>query len=296
MKDVDSILMHLVVRPSTKNLWLCKTMLSEQVHTFEEHDVTVIMFQGEPYFRAVDVTRALGYTDSAQALRKNVQNIYVKTRSEMSETGPGATSADLSAGQIAGNPITSPRTKVKSFKQPLYISEPGIYELIWHSKEVEALRFRQWILEEVLPEIRKTGKYVKNAQVSLMCERDLHYKVIDFIRKFFPEAVLVPGLGELQDSEPKRLDAWGKGYKSGQPDILLLTRTRHHNGLAIELKTPLGVGAASTQQETFLRTLQKNRYETLLSNSYDDVIVKILEYRDAARQCIPRSLPRSSGE
>ena len=71
--------MHLVVRPSTTNLWLCKTMLSEQVHTFEEHDVTVIMFQGEPYFRAVDVTRALGYTDSAQALRKNAQNINVKT-------------------------------------------------------------------------------------------------------------------------------------------------------------------------------------------------------------------------
>ena len=110
-----------------------------------------------------------------------------------------------------------------------------------HSKKPEALRFHRWLVEEVLPEIRKTGKYMKQQQMSLMCETDLHYKVINFIRKFFAEAVIVPGLGELQDTDAKRIDAWKKGYKSGQPDILILNRTRNASGLAIELKTPLAV-------------------------------------------------------
>jgi len=78
---------------------------------------------------------------------------------------------------------------------------------MWHSKKPEALRFRQWLVEEVLPEIRRTGGYVRNQPVSLMCETDLHYKVVHFLRRFFAEAVMVPGLGELQDTSEKRIDS-----------------------------------------------------------------------------------------
>ena len=87
-----------------------------------------------------------------------------------------------------------------------------------------------------------------------MCEKDLHYKVIDFIRKFFVEAIVIPGLGELQDTDPKKLDAWSKGYKAGQPDILILNRTRKTSVLAIELKTPYCHSEASQKQNIFLGT------------------------------------------
>ena len=260
-------------------------MLSEQVHTFEQKDIAVAVCMGVPYFRAADVTLSLGYADSTQAVRKNVNEKYVRTLTELREEAVGD---KLSARQFI--------PEVQVGRPPLYISEPGVIELVWHSKKPEALRFREWVLEEVLPEIRKTGTYVRNAQVSLMCERDLHYKVIDFIRKFFPEAVLVPGLGELQDTESKRSDAWSKGYKAGQPDILLLNRTHKTSGLALELKTPLCQRSPSPQQQAFLESLRKQKYETLLSNSYDDIIVKIIEYREAARRCIPRARLRSSVE
>ena len=271
-------------------------MLCEQVHTFEQCDVAVLVFQGMPYFRACDVTSALGYTDSAQAIRKNVNSIYVKTQDEFREVVSGAPSDDVSPGPNDENASTNLFTKGRGFKKPLYISEPGVYELIWHSKKPEALRFRQWIVEDVLPEIRKTGKFVRNEQMSLMCETDLHYKVIAFIRRFFDDAIIVAGLGELQDTSEKRIDAWKKGYTAGQPDILILNRTRKASGLAIELKTPLCQRNPSLQQEAFLKALQTNTFETLISNCYDEIVVKILEYREAVRRCIPRKRARSSVE
>jgi prophage antirepressor-like protein len=41
----------------------------------------------------------------------------------------------------------------------LFISEPVLYRLIFKSKKKEAKKFQDWIFEEVLPSIRKTGEY-----------------------------------------------------------------------------------------------------------------------------------------
>ena len=260
-------------------------MLREQVHTFEKHDVAVVVSIGTPYFRATDVTFALGYANSTQAVRKNVSKKYVRTLTELREE---------TAGNKGSGEEFIPELQVG--RPPSYISEPGVIELVWHSKKPEALRFREWVLEEVLPEIRKTGKYVRYEQMSLMNETDLHYKVVDFIRKHFHEAIIVAGLGELQDTEEKRIAAKRKGYTKGQPDILILNKTRYYNGLALELKTPLGCGTTSAEQDAFLNTLKKNRFETLLSYTYDEIVVKIIEYREASRRCVPRRKKPSSAD
>ena len=41
-------------------------------------------------------------------------------------------------------------------------------------------------------------------------ETDLHYKVVDMIRRFYPDSILAAGLGENQDTEDKRLDSYRK--------------------------------------------------------------------------------------
>ena len=51
-------------------------------------------------------------------------------------------------------------------------------------------------------------------------ETDLHYKVVDLIRKYYPDSILVAGLGENQDTDVKRLDSYKKGYTRGQPDLI----------------------------------------------------------------------------
>lgn len=41
-----------------------------------------------------------------------------------------------------------------------FLTESGVYKLIFKSKKAEAERFQDWVTDEVLPQIRKTGRYI----------------------------------------------------------------------------------------------------------------------------------------
>ena len=71
-------------------------------------------------------------------------------------------------------------------------------------------------------------------------DTDLHYKVVGLIRRFYPDSILVAGLGENQDTEAKRLDSYRKGYMKGQPDLMILNYHKDFIGLGIEFKSPTG--------------------------------------------------------
>ena len=49
----------------------------------------------------------------------------------------------------------------------LCVTESGLYALILRSTKPNAKKFRKWITSEVLPQIRKTGKYAINNQSSI---------------------------------------------------------------------------------------------------------------------------------
>ena len=51
-------------------------------------------------------------------------------------------------------------------------------------------------------------------------EYDLHTKVVEFIGRSYLEAILTPGLGELQGTSGKRISSYRKGCQKGQPDII----------------------------------------------------------------------------
>ena len=90
---------------------------------------------------------------------------------------------------------------------------------------------------------------------------------------------ILPSLGELQDCPSKRATAWKKGYRGGTPDLLLLHPNEQFNGLAIELKTPLGNGRLSSKQESCIVELKtKCSFETLVSNDYTEIILFIVAY------------------
>lgn len=41
----------------------------------------------------------------------------------------------------------------------MYVDEPNLYRLAFKSKKESAIEFQDWVFEEVIPSIRKTGKY-----------------------------------------------------------------------------------------------------------------------------------------
>ena len=59
--------------------------------------------------------------------------------------------------------------------------------------------------------------------------------------------------------------------------------------MAIELKSPIGWGVVSPDQQKFLESLQEAGYKTLVSSDYDEIVVQIREYfrevRSFCAQC-----------
>ena len=91
-----------------------------------------IMFVGK------DVATALGYKDTSDALKKHVDTDDKLTR------------------QIADS---GQRRAI------IIINESGLYSLILSSKLPQAKAFKRWVTSEVLPSIRRTGRYELPQQI-----------------------------------------------------------------------------------------------------------------------------------
>ena len=114
--------------------------------------------------------------------------------------------------------------------------------------------------------------------VNINNESDLHIKVVNCIKNKFLDLIMVPGLGELQDTETKRIDACSKGYRGGQPDLIILSPAKHFSGFAIEFKSPPGKWSISDKQEDWQNKLVALKYKTMISDDYDAILIELIQY------------------
>ena len=133
----------------------------------------------------------------------------------------------------------------------LYLNESGLYSLIFGSKLESAEAFKRWVTKDVLPSIRKTGRYSyddMNHKYNNMLtfkienETDLHVKVVSFLKKRYPHSLFTVTLGENQDTVHKRIDSFNKGYLRGSPDLIINNLHKNYTGFCIEFKSPKGNG------------------------------------------------------
>lgn len=115
------------------------------VNTFDFNNETLTVYGtvDEPWFKARDIANMLEYTDTKQAIRDHVLEVDIKTWRELSDLQGGVEKTPPSNMQ--------PLTK--------FINESGVNSLIMGSKKKAARKFKHWITSEVLPSLRKTGKY-----------------------------------------------------------------------------------------------------------------------------------------
>lgn len=79
--------------------------------------------------------------------------------------------------------------KTSESRNVLIINEKGLYRLIMRSNKPEAERFQDWVFHDVLPSIRKTGKYEISRQEPLLHEMSLSEQVasirtvVDFLQE-----------------------------------------------------------------------------------------------------------------
>ena len=125
--------------------------------------------------------------------------------------------------------------------------------------------------------------------MQLINESDLHYKLVEFIRKRYSDVLIVAGLRENQTTSEQRIDSWRKGYTKGQPDIILPIRSGRKAGLALELKSPGWQAEASEHQKAFLHRLEEQGWEILVSNCYEDLLFAVRDYMDKTSKKRKRS-------
>ena len=98
-----------------------------------------------PLFCAMDLCRALGYSNGRDAVAKHVDSEDVAKRDTLTKGGT---------------------------QQLTFVTESGMYALILGSKLPQARQFKHWVTSEVLPSIRKTGSYsvekLSRKQLALM--------------------------------------------------------------------------------------------------------------------------------
>lgn len=95
-------------------------------------EIRTAEIDGKPYFVGTDVAKALGYNNPRDAVSRHCKGVVKRD--------------------------TPTSSGIQSMS---YINEGDLYRLIMKSKLPSAEKFESWVMDEVLPIIRKTGSYHK---------------------------------------------------------------------------------------------------------------------------------------
>jgi prophage antirepressor-like protein len=109
-------------------------------------NVRVVIVDGEPWFVATDVCKALGIGNASLAV-----NGRERIRGDGSTYWSGGLDDD-EKGIVSVNTLGGEQDL-------LCVSESGVYSLVFQSRKPEAKAFKRWVTHEILPSIRKTGSY-----------------------------------------------------------------------------------------------------------------------------------------
>ncbi|PTJ81262.1 phage repressor protein [Mammaliicoccus sciuri] len=110
--------------------------MTNTVQVFENSsfgNLEVLTIEGKEWFPAIKVAEILGYSNPRKAVRDHTKERGVTIRSVIDSLG---------------------RNQDKKF-----IDEGNLYRLITKSKLPQAEQFEEWVFDDVLPALRKTGSY-----------------------------------------------------------------------------------------------------------------------------------------
>lgn len=114
--------------------------MTDQLQVFKSEEfgsLEILTIEGNPYFPATECASVLGYSNPHKAVRDHCRTDGCTNRSVIDRLG---------------------RTQEKR-----YINEGNLYRLIVRSKLPAALRFENFVFDEILPTIRKHGAYLTDA-------------------------------------------------------------------------------------------------------------------------------------
>ena len=107
--------------------------------------IRVMVIDDKPMFVAKDVAAMLGYNEPHKAISRHCKGCMKHP-------------VECVTGTYTDSNGKSQNTK--QIMDILFIPESDVYRLVMRSKLPEAEKFQDWVCEEILPAIRKTGGYM----------------------------------------------------------------------------------------------------------------------------------------
>ena len=158
---------------------------------YEENELSVIKCKDEIWFRGKTIAEM--YAIQRKAIREHVDpedRVRLAELRGVSESR-GSKTDPLKYRGSKTEPLTN------NEKNTIYINESGLYSLIILRSKLESAQiFKRWVTKEVLPSIRKTGrysstlvnddmnhKYNDSLTFKIENETDLHTKVVLLIKR-----------------------------------------------------------------------------------------------------------------
>lgn len=124
--------------------------------------VRTTIIDHEPWFVAMDVANALGFTNSRKAVADHVD-----------DEDKGVTKCYTLGGE----------------QKMTIINESGLYALIFGSHLPKARAFKRWVTADVLPTLRKKGYYAIKPKKDDGWDKKMEKRTKDFIEYWFMETV-----------------------------------------------------------------------------------------------------------
>ena len=192
----------------------------EKVFKYGETERSVIKCKDDIWFRGKTLVEVLGYSNPLKAVHTHID----------SEDKEGMSELVYKGGAQNGHPFRNVQ------QGTIYVNESGLYSLVLRSKLESAKEFKRWVTSQVLPSIRKTGrydycidhKYNNTLTFKIENEMDLHVKVVSFLKKRYPHSLFTVASGENQDTVHKRINSFKKGYLRGSPDLIINNLHKHY--------------------------------------------------------------------
>lgn len=132
-------------------------------NVFESFNVRAVIIEGDPWFIAKDVAEALGYKNTRDAISKHCKRTI---------------DVDLQAIAKRDGIISAGNPNARA------IPESDVYRLIMRSRLKSAERFEDWVTEEVLPSIRKSGAFIAGVSDNHSIDSKLRQEITaEFARK-----------------------------------------------------------------------------------------------------------------
>ncbi|MDI0267799.1 BRO family protein [Clostridioides difficile] len=110
---------------------------------FEGKEVEVFELDGKILFNPYDCGKCLGISN--EGIRKSITRMN-----------------DNQVIKLTNSVVTDSHIRKLNNAGENFLTENGVYKLIFKSKKKEAERFQDWVFDEVLPNIRKTGSFSMN--------------------------------------------------------------------------------------------------------------------------------------